>query len=77
MHTESHLSHGKRGHGHCYLLNDVCVTVRVYKGVFPLRGPPDDCKGMIEDAPEALLPAEVRELEQEDQTAAQSETEEA
>jgi len=55
----------------------VCVTVRVYEGVFPLRGPPDDCKGMIEDAPEALLPAEVRELEQEDQNAAQSETEEA
>ena len=41
----------------------VCVTVRVYEGVFPLRGPPDDCKGMIEDAPEALLPAEVREIE--------------
>ena len=47
----------------------VCVTVRVYEGVFPLREAPHDWHGMIEDAPPSLSPDEIKAMEEEEQAA--------
>ena len=43
----------------------VCVTVRVYEGVLPLRSAPDNTAGLIEDAPPALSPSEVKAIDAE------------